>query len=80
MPVPQTHDEAIAALVESDVERWGEAERDASRRMHAGTTYGLALNALAARAEMAGRPDPALRAAADAALTGADWRVLRQGG
>ena len=71
---------AIEALVEQDVARWGERERAASMRLHGALTYGRALNALAARAELAGEPYAELRAAADAALTAADWRELRQGG
>lgn len=78
--IPQTRESAIAALVEQDVTRWGEAEREASQRQHGTRSYGRALNALANRAELADAPDPALRAAADAALTAADWRELRSGG
>ena len=79
-PIPATREEAIAALVEQDVARWGESEREASRRMHASRSYGLALNALANRAELAGEPDPELRRAAKAALTSADRDILRRGG
>lgn len=78
--IPATREEAIAALVESDVAKWGEEEREASRQMHSGKTYGLALNELASRAELAGAADKALRAAAKAALTKADWAWLRRGG
>jgi hypothetical protein len=75
-----TREQAIAALVERDVARWGESERAASAHAHAGRSLGRALNELANRAELAGTPDAALRAAADAALTDADWRSLRDGG
>ena len=78
--VPSTREEAIAALVEQDVLRWGEGEREASRSLHIHRSYGLALNLLANRAELADAPDAALRAAAMAALTDADWRWLNQGG
>lgn len=79
--IPQTRESAIAALVEQDVTRWGESERAASARIHGQRTYGLALNTLAGRAELAGDPGAAaLRRAADAALTDDDWRALRQGG
>jgi hypothetical protein len=75
-----TREQAIDALVEQDVAKWGEAERDASRRLHGGQSLGLALNALAARAILADAPDAALSAAAKAALTKADRAVLRKGG
>ncbi len=78
--IPRNLEEAVALLVEQDVAKWGESEREASRRLHSRRTYGLALNTLAARAELADQPNPELRAAADAALTDDDWRVLRQGG
>lgn len=88
--VPRNREEALDALVAQDVARWGEAEREASRRLHGRQTYGLLLNTLYARAALAadaaGRDpeqDPdvvALRDAASKALTDADWRVLRQGG
>jgi hypothetical protein len=75
-----TRDQAIAMLVEQDVEQWGETERAASMRLRQreNPTLGLALNALASRAELADDPAAAgLRTAADAALTAEDWRVLR---
>lgn len=79
--IPATRHEAIDALVELDVARWGEGERDASRRIHARRTYGRALNTLANRAELAGSADAAeLRAAADQALTADDLCDLRKGG
>lgn len=75
-----TRNEAIAALIDQDIARWGEAERPYIEQLHNGRTLGLALNELANRAEMAGSPDRALRAAARAALTAADKAVLRKGG
>lgn len=78
--IPATRKEAIEALVEQDVERWGEDERAAARRQHAHRSYGRALNELANRAELAGAPDPELRRAAERALTSDDWRDLRDGG
>lgn len=71
--IPMTREAAIEALVEQDVDRWGESEREASRRQHASRSYGRALNELANRAELSGNPDPDLRAAATAALTDSDW-------
>jgi len=78
--IPTNREAAIAALVAQDVARWGESERAASQRSHGSRSLGLALNALANRAELRGVADAALRAAADAALTDADWRILRRGG
>lgn len=81
MTIPATREEAIEALVESDVSKWGEAERAASKRLHSGRTYGLALNELANRAELSGSgPAKELRAAAKKALTSADKAQLRKGG
>jgi hypothetical protein len=78
--VPDTLGLAVAMLVAQDVVRWGESQRDASRRGHAKRTMGLALNELANRAELADAPNKALRAAAKAALSRADHALLRQGG
>lgn len=78
--IPSTREEAINALVESDVAKWGESEREASTRAHANRSYGLALNELANRAELSDTPDPALRAAARKALTSDDRSALRSGG
>ena len=75
-----TRDHAIAVLVEQDVTRWGEAERAQSHQMHSERSLGRALNELANRAELAGHADAELRAQADAALTDADWAILRAGG
>lgn len=77
---PLTHEAAIARLVEQDVARHGEAERAAAEAAHCGRTMGRALTELANRAELADRPDARLRAAANAALTAADWADLRKGG
>ena len=78
--IPQTRESAIAMLIEQDVARWGESERAVSERLHAARSYGLALNELANRAELAGAPDVDLCVAAERARTAADWRELRQGG
>lgn len=80
MTIPTTKEAAIDALVELDVAKWGEAEREASRRRHARRSYGLALNELANRAMLAGTPDPALRAAAKMAMADADGGYLRTRG
>lgn len=78
--VPATREAAIAILVNQDCAKWGETERAASERTHQKRTLGLALNELANRAELSGTPDADIRAAANKALTDADWRVLRNGG
>lgn len=79
--IPQTREEAIEAIAELDAKKWGEGEREPSRRLHRGASYGLLLNTLAHRAEYGyGNDVPHLKAAAKAALTSADRDVLRQGG
>lgn len=69
---------AIAALVERDVSRWGEAERAASLRLRERLSHGLALNALAHYDPE--HVDSDLAAEARAVMTDADRRVLRSGG
>lgn len=78
MKIPANRNEAIAELVEQDVAKWGESERGASQMLHSSRSYGLALNALANRAELADAPDIALRLAANSALTEADWNELTE--
>lgn len=81
MSIPTTREEAIVAVVESDVAQWGEGEREGSKRMNAKLSLGLALNTLASRAELARAPEAKeLRKAANAALTKEDRKVLRTGG
>lgn len=78
-PVPQTLAETLDAIAELDVQKWGEAQREPSRKLNAQNykTYGLALNSLARREEYAfGDNAPELVAAADAALTEADLAAL----
>jgi hypothetical protein len=67
-----THREAIEKLVELDVAKWGEAERDASRRAHSRRSHALAVNAVANATG-----DEALRAEAKRLMTPADKRLLR---
>lgn len=78
--IPSSLAAAIDALVELDVQKWGEGERQASRDMHRRNliSYGLALNALARRPEYEyGDLVPHLVDAANAALTAADRAHLR---
>jgi len=78
--MPMTREQAINALVNQDVAKWGEGERAASERLHGKRTLGLALNELANRAELADEDASELRAEARKALTDADWKWLRSGG
>lgn len=78
--IPTTKEAAINALIEQDVAKWGESERAASMRQHAGRSYGRALNELANRAELADAPNPAMRRAAKLALTSGEKADLRNGG
>lgn len=78
--IPQDREEACSLLVDMDVARWGEGVREASRRLHGDQSYGSALTEIANRAELAGKPWPELREAANKALTGQDQADLRKGG
>ena len=73
-----TREEAVAALVERDVAKWGEAEREASKRLRGKLSHGLALNALAHYDVDA--IDKDLARAAQRVMTAADRRSLRTGG
>lgn len=66
-----TREQAIDALVERDVARWGEGERGASRRAHAGRTLGRALNALSYDSHT-DTIDETIAAQAQAVMTEAD--------
>lgn len=75
-----TYEEAIARLVDRDVEQWGEHERVAAERVRRTNcpTLGRALNALAHY--YPGYTNEALAAEARQHLTPEDWVALRQGG
>lgn len=73
-----SREQAIAALVELDVARWGEGEREASRRLRARLTHGRALNTLAHYDP--DHVDAAMAADAQRVMTAADHRALRAGG
>ncbi len=73
-----TREQAIDALVERDVARWGESERAASRDLRSVLTHGLALHSLA-YGDL-DHIDMALAAAAKRVMTPADRRVLRSAG
>ena len=72
-----TREDAIAALVERDVARWGESERAASLAMRSKLTHGRALNTLAHYDPE--HVDAALAADAQRVMSGADHRALRDG-
>lgn len=79
--IPANHSEALEAIAALDAAKWGESEREASREMNEGKSYGLLLNALAHRPEYDfGDAVPHLVDAARSALTPADRRALREGG
>jgi hypothetical protein len=77
-----TRAEAIAALVERDVARWGETEREAATRRWQASSHGLALNSLGSKLFLDGRETEgqALMDEAIPLLTDADHRLLRSGG
>lgn len=72
-----TREEAIQALVEHDVRKWGEAERAASIELRSRLTHGLALNALA-HLDI-DHIDRRMAADARKVMTKADKASLRQG-
>lgn len=71
-----TREEAITRLVDLDVAKWGEEEREAAQRSRSKLSHGLALNALAHHDPMA--PDRALAALARRVMTAADRATLRR--
>lgn len=77
-----SREDAIAMLVEQDVAKWGEGEREASKRQHAKLTHGLALNSLYSRAYLDGREEEAKKyqKMSKAVRTSADEASLRKGG
>lgn len=79
--IPATREEALSALADLDAAKWGESEREASRKLNGGKSFGLLLNSLAHRPEYDfGDAVPHLVAAAKAALTEDDRAELRKGG
>lgn len=80
--IPQTRDEAIAAMVESDVAKWGESERAAAVEMYSARSYGMLMTELASRATLAGdkKTAAALKAAAKGQMTRADRSTIRSAG
>jgi hypothetical protein len=77
----RSREDALAALVELAVARWGEQEREPARRHYARRSFGLMLNALSYAPEFDYGADAPheLVAARDAALTDEDLRYLRTG-
>lgn len=73
-----TREQTIAKLVELDVAKWGEAEREASARLRGALSHGRALNTLAHYD--VDHVDHALALAAVSVMTDDDRRELRDGG
>lgn len=75
-----THEEALAELVRLDVARWGEAEREASIRMHRGKSRGLLINAIVHHQgnRYGDAFDAESKRDAERQLTAADRAVLRR--
>lgn len=79
--IPANREEALAALIELNVAKWGEQEREPTRKNRQNDSYGLLLNSLARRPEYDyGDRVPHLVAAAKKALTARDRAELRKGG
>lgn len=77
-----TATEALDAMVELDVSKWGETERDASRRMHASKSRGLLINSIVHHQsnDYGDVFDAATRKIAKQQLTSDDKAELRKGG
>ncbi len=73
-----TREAALERRVALDVEKWGEAEREASRQLHSRKTYGLLLNSIAV-ADL-DQLDEELMRLAEAVMTPSDRAALRSGG
>jgi hypothetical protein len=74
--------EALDALSDLDAARWGEQEREASRRLHARTSRGLLINSIVHHVlhEYGDAFDACAKRIASAQLTAADRADLRKGG
>lgn len=75
--IPATREEAIEAIAALDAAKWGEVEREHSRKAHGDLSYGRLLNTLAHRPEYDyGDTVPHLVTAAKKAMTAADRAEL----
>jgi hypothetical protein len=74
--------EALDALVELDVAKWGEQQREASRQMHQGKSRGLRINSLVHHQcnDYGDAFDAATLKIAKKQLTADDMAELRKGG
>ncbi len=74
--------QALDALVELDVAKWGEAEREASRRLHATKSRGLLINSIVHHQsnDYGDAFDAATKKIAKQQLTADDKAELRKGG
>lgn len=77
-----TRDEALSVLVDLDARRWGESERDASRRLHAGKSRGLLINSIVHHQanDYGDAFDAAAKKLASKQLTAEDSAILQTGG
>jgi hypothetical protein len=77
-----TREQAIAALVERDVAKWGDSERAASERRWSDSSHGAALNSLGSALLLDGEKETGERLMLEAKLllTAADHRRFAQGG
>ena len=73
-----TREQALAKRVDLDVAKWGEGEREASRRLHGRRSHGLLVNSIAV-ADVNQIDDELMRLAA-AVMTADDRAELRKGG
>ena len=74
--------QALDAVVDLDVAKWGESEREASRKLHSGKSRGLLINSIV-RHQSNGYGDAfdaATKKLAAAQLTSDDKSELRKGG
>ena len=80
--VNMTHEEALDALADLEVARWGEQEREASKQLNRGKSRGLLINSIVHH-PMNGYGDAidaAAKKVAKQQLTSDDKAWLRQGG
>lgn len=77
-----TTEQALDALVDLDVARWGEQERGASRKLHAGKSRGLLINSIVHHQinDYGDAIDAATKKIAKKQITDDDRDALRKGG
>lgn len=77
-----TREQALTALVDLDVAKWGEQEREPSRRLHGDKSRGLLINAIVHHQSngYGDAFDAATKKLAKEQLTSDDRYALRKGG